>query len=143
MMTALVVSMSGLFALRGLGLVTFPASAGYLHRWQFGRWTDIRYRHGAEQDIARVLVPPVAGEGKMDYIVPGLLGFLTGAVIYGLTYQTVFPAISAIANYGSVVIPDLWNLSPFLFIRSTLRIDVGLPVLYDRSRRMAEKRQNQ
>lgn len=28
----------------------------------------------------------------------------------------MFPAISAIANYGNVVIPDLWNLSPFLTI---------------------------
>ncbi len=52
----------------------------------------------------------------MDYIVPGLLGFLTGAVIYGLTYQQVFPALSAIANYGNVNMPDLWNLNPFLFI---------------------------
>ncbi|HSQ39095.1 MAG TPA: hypothetical protein VLM78_02955 [Anaerolineales bacterium] len=52
----------------------------------------------------------------MDYIVPGLLGFLTGAVIYGLTYQQVFPQISAIANFGNANMPDLWNVSPFLFI---------------------------
>lgn len=52
----------------------------------------------------------------MDYIVPGLLGFLTGAFIYGLTYQQVFPKVSAIANYGNSIIPDLWNVSPFLFI---------------------------
>ena len=52
----------------------------------------------------------------MDYVIPGLLGFLVGAVTYGLTYQQVQPAISAIANYGNVTIPDLWNVSPFLFI---------------------------
>ncbi len=52
----------------------------------------------------------------MDYIVPGLLGFLTGAVIFGLTYQQVYPVISAIANYGNVNMPDLWNVSSFLFI---------------------------
>jgi len=52
----------------------------------------------------------------MDYIVPGLLGFLVGAVIYGLTYDQVFPAISALANYGNTTMPDLWNVSPFLFI---------------------------
>lgn len=52
----------------------------------------------------------------MDYIVPGLLGFLTGAVIYGLTYERVFPQISALANIGNAIIPDLWNVSPFLFI---------------------------
>jgi hypothetical protein len=44
------------------------------------------------------------------------LGFFVGAVIYGLTYQTVFPQISAIANYGSTVIPDLWNLNPYLTV---------------------------
>ena len=52
----------------------------------------------------------------MDYLIPGLLGFLTGAVIFGLTYQQVFPQIAAIAKVGNVVMPDLWNLNPFLFI---------------------------
>ncbi|MFZ5858700.1 MAG: hypothetical protein ACOYZ6_17865 [Chloroflexota bacterium] len=41
---------------------------------------------------------------------------MTGAFIYGLTYQQVFPQISALANYGNAIIPDLWNVSPFLFI---------------------------
>jgi arginase family enzyme len=39
-----------------------------------------------------------------------------GAVIYGLTYEQVFPAISSLANYGNTVIPDLWNVNPYLFI---------------------------
>jgi hypothetical protein len=37
-------------------------------------------------------------------------------VIFGLTYQQVLPQISALANYGNTNIPDLWNVSPFLFI---------------------------
>jgi hypothetical protein len=45
-----------------------------------------------------------------------LLGFLTGAVIYGLTYQQVFPQISKLANYGGVVLPDLWNINPYLTV---------------------------
>jgi len=45
-----------------------------------------------------------------------LLGFLTGAVIYGLTYQQVFPQISQLANYGGVVMPDLWNINPYLTV---------------------------
>ena len=52
----------------------------------------------------------------MDYLIPGLLGFLTGAVLYGLTYQPVFPKISAVANYGATVMPDLWNVSAALII---------------------------
>jgi hypothetical protein len=47
-------------------------------------------------------------------LVPGLLGFLVGAIVYGLTYQQVFPQISAIANLGNVVMPGLWNLNPYL-----------------------------
>ena len=49
-------------------------------------------------------------------MIPGLLGFLTGAVIYGLTYQQVFPQISKIANYGNVVIPGIWNINPYLTV---------------------------
>ena len=52
----------------------------------------------------------------MDYIVPGFLGFLVGAAIFGLTYQQVFPQISALANVGSTVLPDLWNLNPYLVV---------------------------
>ncbi len=47
---------------------------------------------------------------------PGLLGFLAGAVLYGLTYSRVFPAISKIANLGNVVLPDLLNINPYLMI---------------------------
>ena len=47
---------------------------------------------------------------------PGLLGFLAGAVVYGLTYSKVFPVISKIANLGNVVLPDWLNLNPFLTV---------------------------
>ena len=69
----------------------------------------------------------------MDYIVPGLLGFLTGAVIYGLTYQQVFPIISAVANYGNTTLPDLWNVNPFLFITLFTLISLLLLYLIDRA----------
>jgi len=68
----------------------------------------------------------------MDYIVPGLLGFLVGAVIYGLTYQQVQPAIAAIANYGNITMPDAWNVSPFLFILMFALMSLLLFYLIDR-----------
>ncbi|HLE30730.1 MAG TPA: hypothetical protein VI793_21580 [Anaerolineales bacterium] len=37
-------------------------------------------------------------------------------MIFGLTYQQVFPQISKLANFGNTVMPDLWNLNPYLFI---------------------------
>jgi uncharacterized membrane protein YedE/YeeE len=74
-----------------------------------------------------------SGEGKLDYLIPGLLGFLTGAMLYGLTYSTVFPAISAIANAGNVVIPDVWDLSPFLTITVFALMALFLFYLIDRA----------
>jgi uncharacterized protein len=62
-----------------------------------------------------------------------LLGFLAGAVIYGLTYQQVFPQISAIANYGSVVMPGLWNLNPYLTVLAFSLMALLLFYLIDRA----------
>jgi hypothetical protein len=45
-----------------------------------------------------------------------MLGFLVGAVLWGMTYSRVFPLISKFANLGSVVIPDLWSLNPYLAV---------------------------
>ena len=53
-------------------------------------------------------------------------------MVYGLTYQQVFPAISAIANYGNVNMPDLWNISPFLFILVFTLMSLLLFYLIDR-----------
>ena len=132
MMTALVVSMTGLYALRGLGLVTFPAPpATYLVGNLIG---GLIFGVGMSlSGYCPGTCAAGAGEGKMDYVVPGLLGFLTGAVIYGLTYQAVFPAISAISNYGSVVIPDLWNLSSFLTVLLFALMSVLLFYMIDRA----------
>jgi len=62
-----------------------------------------------------------------------MLGFLTGAVLFGLTYQQVFPKISALANYGSVVMPDLWKLNPYLFVLFFALISILLFYLIDRA----------
>jgi hypothetical protein len=61
-----------------------------------------------------------------------LLGFLTGAAIFGLTYQKVFPQISKIANLGSVVIPDLWKINPYLTVLAFALLSLFLFYLIDR-----------
>ncbi len=115
MMTALVVTMIGVYPLRELGLITFPTvPATYIVGNLVG---GLIFGVGmAVAGFCPGTAVAGAGEGKLDYLVPGLLGFLTGAVIYGLTYQSVFPQISAIANYGNVVIPDLWHINPYLAV---------------------------
>jgi hypothetical protein len=52
----------------------------------------------------------------VDYLVPGFLGFLTGAILFGLTYPAVYPVISGIANLGSTYLPDLWHVNHWLLI---------------------------
>ncbi len=69
----------------------------------------------------------------MDYLIPGMLGFLTGAVIFGLTYQQVFPQLEKIAKVGNVVIPDLWNLNPYLVIAVFTLISLLLFYAIDRA----------
>jgi hypothetical protein len=44
------------------------------------------------------------------------LGFLVGAILFGLTYPAVFPVISGIANLGAVYLPDVFNVNPWLLI---------------------------
>jgi uncharacterized protein len=65
-------------------------------------------------------------------LVPGLLGFLTGAVIFGLTYQQVLPKISAIAKVGNVTLPQIWNISPFLTVLVFSLLSLILFYLIDR-----------
>lgn len=55
-----------------------------------------------------------------------------GAVIYGLTYQNVFPQIEKLAKVGTVVMPDLWHLNPYLFIGLFILITLLLFYAIDR-----------
>ena len=71
-----------------------------------------------------------------------MLGFLVGAVLFGLTYQQVFPKISALANYGNVILPDLWNLNPYLVVVLFALISLLLFYLIDRAG-MQRKDKNQ
>jgi uncharacterized membrane protein YedE/YeeE len=115
MMTALVVTMLGVYPLRLLGLITFPTvPATYIVGNLLGGLI-----FGVGMSLAGFCPGTCvagAGEGKLDYLIPGFLGFLVGAAIYGLTYQVVFPPIAKILNYGSVVIPDLWNVNALLAV---------------------------
>ncbi|MGA7194758.1 MAG: hypothetical protein WBW94_14115 [Anaerolineales bacterium] len=71
-----------------------------------------------------------------------MLGFLTGAVIYGLTYQQVFPQISQLANYGGVVMPDLWNLNPYLTVLAFSLMALLLFYLIDRMGMQRKEKEN-
>jgi len=56
------------------------------------------------------------GQGNLDYLIPGLLGFLTGGILFGVTYQSVFLKISTIGNYGQKTLEDLLQVNHWIFI---------------------------
>lgn len=73
-------------------------------------------------------------------MIPGFLGFLTGAAIFGLTYDKIFPPIERLAKVGNVVMPDLWNLSPFLVVLFFALVSILLFYLIDRAGMQRKKK---
>ncbi len=62
----------------------------------------------------------------MDYLIPGMLGFLAGALIFGAAYSVIYPPISRIINMGSATLPawldvNLW-LTILLFVLMTVTL---------------------
>lgn len=55
-------------------------------------------------------------QGNLDYLIPGVLGLLTGGILFGTTYETVFLKIAKIAAYGEQTLEDLAHVNHWLFI---------------------------
>lgn len=52
----------------------------------------------------------------MDYIIPGLLGFLVGGVLFGVSYQSVFLKISGLSALGKINLANLLHVNHWLII---------------------------
>ena len=57
-----------------------------------------------------------AGEGRLDYLIPGGLGLYTGAVVYGLEYERVMPWLTRFGNLGNVTFAGLLRVEPWLVV---------------------------
>ena len=68
------------------------------------------------------------GEGRLDYLVAGSLGLVTGSVAYGWAWPTLAPSVARLGNLGTATIPKLLGVAPWL-IAILLAELVGL-VLY-------------
>lgn len=115
MMTALAVAMVGTFLLRDFGVIELTQINGtYLVGNLVG---GLIFGIGmAAAGFCPGTCLAGIGQGSLDYLIPGLLGFLTGAVLFGATYQQVFLPIAQIANFGNVTLGELWNVSNWLII---------------------------
>jgi len=115
MMSSLVVGMIGIYLLTDLGLIAnVPVTATYLVGNLVGG-----LMFGVGMAAGGVCAAPVAagsGEGRLDYIIPGAVGMLVGALLFGLTYNQVYPALSKLANLGTIVLPELIETNHWLVI---------------------------
>src|SRR5512142_1394144 len=115
MMSSLVVGMTGIYLLTDLGIVaSIPITPTYIVGNLVGGLL-----FGVGMATAGVCAAPIAagsGEGRLDYIVPGILGMFSGALLFGLTYNQVYPALRKIADSGPIVLPDVIDANHWLVI---------------------------
>jgi hypothetical protein len=72
----------------------------------------------------------------LDYIIPGIFGMLTGALIFGLTYQSVYLQINKLASDARVVIPDAIDVNAWLVIGLFTAITLLLFYVLERAIKM-------
>lgn len=127
LVTALMVAMLGNQALLSLGLAeTLPVAQTYALGNLGGGLV-----FGAAMALAGFCPGTVAagaGEGRLDYLVPGSLGLYAGAVLYGLVYPSVMPAIVSVGNLGTVTATRELGVSGWLLV--VLFWELGCWLLY-------------
>jgi hypothetical protein len=73
-----------------------------------------------------------AGEGRLDYLIPGALGLYAGAILYGVTYPAVVPRIARVANLGSVTAMQALHVDGWLVV--ILFWEIALLLFYELER---------
>ena len=135
MMSSLVVGMIGIYFLVQTGLVpNMPITATHVVRNLLGGLL-----FGIGMAGAGVCAAPVAagsGEGRLDYIIPGIFGMLTGALLFGLTYQSVYLQINKLATDARIVIPDAIDVNAWLVIGLFTAITLLLFYILERAIKM-------
>src|SRR5512143_861167 len=119
MLTGILTGMIGLYALQGAGLISaFP----YVPPTFIAGNVIGGLIFGVGMSLAGYCPGTCfagAGEGKLDYLLPGVLGLLAGGALYGLTYPYIGQPIQLWAystNFGSLTLPAWLGLDPYLLI---------------------------
>jgi uncharacterized membrane protein YedE/YeeE len=115
MLTAIVVGSVGIYLLRDLGLADLTGSTP---TYLLGNFVGALL-FGAGMALAGFCPGTCLagiGRGNLDYLIPGLIGFLVGAILFGATYTQVFPVLSGVANYGATYLGDMFNVNHWLLI---------------------------
>ncbi len=135
MMSSLVVGMIGIYFLVQTGVVpNMPITATHVVRNLVGGLL-----FGIGMAGAGVCAAPVAagsGEGRLDYIIPGIVGMLVGALLFGLTYNSVYLQINKLATDARIVIPDAIDVNAWLVIGLFTAITLLLFYILERAIKM-------
>lgn len=114
LLSALIVGALGIRALIALGLAsTVPVPATFLAGNFAG---GLLFGVGmALSGFCPGTIAAGIGEGRLDYLVPGSLGLVAGALTFGALYPRVFPMLSRSVQAGATI-PDLLGVDPWLVI---------------------------
>ncbi len=81
-----------------------------------------------------------AGEGRLDYLLPGGLGLYVGAVVYGLLYERFMPVLTRWGRLGHVTLADWARVEPWLVVALLVEASVVLFYAVERVRKLAARR---
>lgn len=125
--TALMVAMITIQALVSLGLCDGPPVA---QTYALGNLVGgVLFGFGmALAGFCPGTVAAGAGEGRLDYLVPGALGLYAGALAFGWTYPLFFPALARVGRLGSVTAAAELGVSPWLLV--IVFCELGLLLFY-------------
>lgn len=115
MLSAVVVGMLGIWTFRWLGWVTLT---GTVNTYIVGNFLGgILFGVGmAAAGFCPGTCVAGAGRGHLDYLIPGMLGFLSGAVLFGLSYRAFMPQLKDMLAFGAVPLPELLHVSAGLSV---------------------------
>jgi uncharacterized protein len=126
LLTAVAVGALGLRALTALGLAgSVPVPSTFLA----GNFTGgVVFGVGmALSGFCPGTIAAGIGEGRLDYLVPGVLGLVTGGLVVGAVYTWVLPIVGRGAVAGATL-PALLGADPWLVV--VLLVEVSALVVY-------------
>jgi uncharacterized membrane protein YedE/YeeE len=129
MLTAIIVSMVGIYLLRDMGLVKLSVKGTSIGALIVGGslfgvgWGLLGYCPGTA--IGAV------GEGRFDGFW-GILGMLAGGALYAAFYPFMKAHVIPLGNYGKITLPEVLGVSPWLVIVVFALIVVGMFVLFEK-----------
>ncbi len=124
MLTAVVVGMLGIYALRGLGLAELhpkPGSVGssIVGGLLFGvGFALLGYCPGT--------VAGAVGQGSLDALLGGVVGALIGAWVFAAIYPKLMDTILNKGDFGMVTLPELLKVNAWLVVIPVALIITGL-----------------